>query len=152
MNRSGAEARYRKGYIAAPEDKPAGAGWAGRMAQALVSPLEASSIALSVRLDRAHNQMALRIAGGDISFDPEGDHWTGALDVLFARQAADGHDLGTSEKHVNNKSKPPQYQALVKEGLSVTIPLPPPGAAQVRVVVLDRSTGRMGSLTIPLEN
>ncbi len=152
VNRSGVEARYRKGYIAAPEGKPTDAGWAARMAQALVSPLEASSIALSARLDRAHNQMALRIAGGDISFDPEGDHWTGALDVLFARQAADGHDLGTSEKRVNIKSKPPQYQALLKEGLSVTIPLPPPGAAQVRVVVLDRNTGRLGSLTIPLTN
>ena len=41
VNRSGVEARYRKGYIAAPEGKPTDAGWAARMAQALVSPLEA---------------------------------------------------------------------------------------------------------------
>jgi hypothetical protein len=152
VKRPGVEARYRKGYIAAPDDKPTGAGWAGKMAEALMSPLEASGIALSARLDRAHNRFAVSIAGGDIALDPEGDHWTGTLDVMFAQQAADGHDLGTSEKRVNIKSKPPEYAALVKQGLSVTVPFPPPGAARVRVVVLDRNTGRLGSLTIPLGN
>jgi VWFA-related protein len=152
VKRPGVEARYRKGYIAAPEGKPTDAGWAGQMAEALMSPLEASGIALSARLDRAHNRFAVSIAGGDIALDPEGDHWTGALDVMFAQQAADGHNLETSEKRVSITSKPPEYQALVKQGLSVTLPLSAPGAARVRVVVLDRNTGRLGSLTIPLAN
>jgi hypothetical protein len=39
-----------------------------------------------------------------------------------------------------------------KHGVSFTVPLPVPAAAQIKIVVLDRGSGRLGSLTIPLGN
>ena len=152
VNRPGVEVRARKGYIAAPEEKATGPGWTRRAMEALMSPLEESGIALSARLDRVNRQLAIRVAGSDLAFYRDGDRWNGEFDVVFARQAADGHDLGTSEKLVRIGPTTSEYEALVKEGLSFTIPFPPPGAAQVRVVVLDRSSGRVGSLAIPLAN
>ena len=149
VNRPGVEVRARKGYIAAPERKPTGP---GRVAEALMSPLEESGIALSARLDRVHKQLAIRIAGSDLAFDRDGDRWKGDLDVVFARQAADGHALAASEKLVHMKPTASEYETLLERGLSFTIPFPPPGAAQVRVVVLDRNSGRVGSLAIPLGN
>jgi RNA polymerase sigma factor (sigma-70 family) len=148
------EARF-EDLLPSPDDGPEAAyarSVLSRMVDALTSPLEASGIALSARLDRAGNQIAVGIAGGDIVLDPEGDHWTGTLDVIFAQHAADGHDLGTSKKLVQINSKASEYQALVKQGVSFTIPFPPPARTQVRVVVLDEHTGRLGWLTIPLGN
>jgi len=152
VNRPDVEVRARKGYIAAPEEKPTGPGWTGQAVEALMSPLEESGIALAARLDRVNKQLAIRVAGSDLAFDRDGDHWNGELDVVFARQAADGHRLETSEKLVHLKPTASEYEALVKQGISFTVPFPPPGAAQVRVVVLDRNSGRVGSLAIPLGN
>jgi VWFA-related protein len=111
VQRPGVDARYRKGYIAVPGGKP-DPQWAQQMADALTSPLDASGIALSARLDRTSHQVAISIAGGDIVFDPDGDHWACALDMVFQQQAPDGRNSVSSEKLVRLKPKASEYAAL----------------------------------------
>jgi VWFA-related protein len=152
VNRPGVEVRARKGYIATPEEKSAGPRWKDQIAEALMSPLEDSGIALSTRRDRVNRQLTIHITGSDLEFDRDGDHWRGEMDMVFAQKAADGRALGALEKPLHFNLTSSEYEVLMKDGYSLTVPYPPPGVAEVRLVVLDRNTGRVGSLSIMLGN
>jgi hypothetical protein len=78
--------------------------------------------------------------------------WTGAFDIVFAQRGVDGRDLGATTKSVGISLDQPHYQTLVKEGFTITKTVEPAaGVAQVRVILYDRTSAKLGSLLVPIK-
>jgi hypothetical protein len=72
------------------------------------------------------------------------------VDVIAVERASDGAELERVVRSLAVDVEPGKYDALVRQGIRVTLELDPkPGLAEVKIVVLNRSSGRLGSLTMP---
>ncbi len=158
VKRPGLHLRHRGGYFALP-DKPLDPQQRqALLREAVSSPLDATILGLNVYVTPVDVPGArtlkteLQISSRDVTLDPEGDRWVGAVDVLFLQLAPDGSSVGGETKTVNMRLTRETYEAVVKDGVKLTRNLPvAPGAANLRVVVRDASSGAIGSVSIPLE-
>ncbi len=86
----------------------------------------------------------------DLALEQKADRWTGAADVAFIQQAGDGKILGSTSEMLNINMKDETYQRALKDGLVLVKGIfPAEGLNQIRVLVLDRSKGTIGSLRVP---
>jgi VWFA-related protein len=137
VSRPGVEVHYREGYEAMP-DAPV------QIAATIGSPLEASGIRLRVTLDRgAKLRFSVVIDSSDISF--------GLIDAAFVQRSADGRDLGTTFYTLRGDVNAAQREEASRKGLGFAKEIVPvAGAVEVKVVVVDRASGRIGSVFVPL--
>jgi VWFA-related protein len=153
-NRKGLEVRSRKGYIASADAPAADSERETRIAEALWSPLEATGISLDARLESAGGgtmRVAIGIAGGDAAFVPEAAKWAGSFDLALVQHAGDGRRLGAVSKLFQIRLTQTQFGMARKSSLTLTSECErAPEAVELRLVVFDRTSGRLGSLTIPL--
>ena len=85
-------------------------------------------------------------------FTRQGDQWTGEIEIVMALRSADGKDRGTTRQPVALKLTQAQYDMVSKQGMSVSKTLEPTGdVAEIRAVVADRISGRVGSLIMPVK-
>ena len=154
----GLEVRYRKGYIAIPEEKPSDQQRLQEIRDAIWSPLAATGITLSAAMDKVDRpkagslQFTVSVAPEDIGFVQKDGKWTGELDVVFAQRGADGGDLGLTTKSVGWTLDQAHYETMFQEGLTVTRTIEPAAdVAQVRIVLFDRTSAKMGSLLVPVK-
>jgi VWFA-related protein len=155
-SRSGVELRYRAGYFAMP-DKPLAPTEAERMAgEAQWSPMEATEIAMSVHAGPGQVEgrpalgFRLTVDSSGLRFtDEDGRHSTNLL-LLMTQKAEDGRVVHTDSRTIAVKMKDDTYQTAMKQGLQITAGVVlDPAATRLRVVMLDQSTGRLGSVDIP---
>jgi hypothetical protein len=138
------EVRYRKGYLALP-DAPA-----ATQASALASPLDATGIGLTAGREPGSKNLVVSIEPKDISFEQKGDKWTATLDLVFEQRAADGKELVVANTPIGLNLNKARYDAVFQQGLTITKAIDPaPGAAEVRILVRDRASGRAGTLILP---
>ncbi len=157
VKRPGARLRYRRGYFAFP-DAPLGREQRDAvLREAVTSPLDATSLGLNVHVQPVDVPGArtlraeLHFEAREIGLEQQGDRWVGALDLLFVQLRSDGSQAAGERKTFQMNLTRPSYEALQKEGLTVTRSLPiVAGATQLRVVARDLGSGALGSLTIPL--
>ena len=157
VNRPGLHLRYRRGYLALPEVTFDSKKREVLMRAAVDSPLDDTSLGLEARLHVVDvpGAMTLKtellVYSRDLTLVVQGDRWVGAVDVLFVQRGTDGKELAGELKTLNLNLVRETYDEIMKKGLGLTRTLPlAPGAAQLRVVVRDVSSGSIGSLTIPL--
>ncbi len=157
VKRPGLHLRYRRGYLALPEVTFDSKKREVLMRAAVDSPLDDTSLGLEARLHVVDVPGAvtlkteLLVYSRDLTLVAQGDRWAGAVDVLFVQRGADGKELAGELKTLNLNLVRETYDEIMKKGLGLTRSLPlAPGAAQLRVVVRDVSSGSIGSLTIPL--
>src|SRR5216684_759650 len=157
VKRPGLHLRYRRGYLALPEVTFDSKKREVLMRAAVDSPLDDTSLGLEARLHVVDvpGAMTLKtellVYSRDLTLVAQGDRWAGAVDVLFVQRGADGKELAGELKTLNLNLVRETYDEIMKKGLGLTRSLPlAPGAAQLRVVVRDVSSGSIGSLTIPL--
>ncbi len=157
VKRPGLHLRYRRGYLALPEVTFDSKKREVLMRAAVDSPLDDTSLGLQARLHVVDvpGAMTLKtellVYSRDLTLVAQGDRWAGAVDVLFVQRGADGKELAGELKTLNLNLVRETYDEIMKKGLGLTRSLPlAPGAAQLRVVVRDVSSGSIGSLTIPL--
>jgi hypothetical protein len=74
------------------------------------------------------------------------------LDIALRQFTIDGLALSTTMTKTDLEFDEPQYRAFMtsKHPLSLAIPDPPSRLVSIRLVVADRVSGRIGSLTIPI--
>src|SRR5712691_5307574 len=157
VKRPGLHLRYRRGYLALPEVPLDSKQREVLMRAAVDSPLDDTSLGLEARLHVVDVPGAvtlkteLLVYSRDLTLVAQGDRWAGAVDVLFVQRGTDGKELAGELKTLNLNLVRETYDEIMKKGLGLTRNLPlAPGAAQLRVVVRDVSSGSIGSLTIPL--
>jgi hypothetical protein len=155
VKRRDVETRYRHGYAAVPDEPASGKDRGDAAREALWGPLEAAGIGLKAGSEKGDKAGSLRVVVAieprDISMEPKDGKWTAALDLFFGQRAADGRELGVTNTPLGLSLDASKRDAVMAQGLSITKVVDlAPGVAEVRILVSDRATGRLGSLVLPV--
>lgn len=155
----GDEVRYRKGYFAFPE--PTGEKKQREEKEALDaaiwSPIESTAIGLEVTVQgpptAADRALALSL-GMDIKeilLEEKEGRWRGNIELLFLQTGQDGKTLDEETKLVTLNLDGAKYKSLQANGFFVVRHLPiVPAAKTVRIVVRDRGSSALGTVTVPV--
>jgi VWFA-related protein len=147
--------RYRHGYLAASRP-PGPSDPRAILEDTVASPLEASAIGITVKAEAPKStdgvwHLVTTVDAHDLAVAEQNGKWVGHLQVLYSVQAQTGRELGGTLDNVNLDLKPEVWARITADGLPMTKEFQaPPNAFKVRVAVFDASTGRLGSVSIPL--
>lgn len=145
------EVGYRNSYSGI--EKPNGTRDA-EIGLALASPLDATGVGLDVRMARqdAGWTITLELDPADIALENRNARRTGGLEIALRQLSRQGSALATNLSSASFDLDEPHYQVFMKSKrvLNFTIPDPMSGLAEIRLVVKDRVSGRIGSITMPL--
>jgi VWFA-related protein len=154
--RKGVKLETKQGYwafadLAAPGDREKAA-----LETVTASAFDATEIGLYARVTEHVSatrsvELAIRVETGDISFVQAGEVATGRLAVGVAGYLKDGRRELFPTEEVAPKLTAGQREEALREGLTVEKRLAlAEGVEKLRVLVYDRGSGAVGSLTIPL--
>jgi len=153
-SRKGVRLQTKQGYYAFAADAHQGDQENAGFETAISSPFDIPEIGIYARLapsgkTRARN-LEIRIDAADVQLAREGDLFTGQLAVGFAGYPANvraDQPPGTFEIRLS----PEQHDLAMKQGLSLTrLVTLPATVRRIRVMVYDRASGAIGSLTLPI--
>jgi hypothetical protein len=147
----------RSSYYLAPRTSPSQKQVATIMRDAASAKIAYTGFAFSVeRLpdptpDAATAMLRIRVPATSV-VTPTGDQKTLSYDVGVVPLKANG-DLVTDIKVTRLDLTPEQTENTLNHGWTIIEPSPPlSSAAAVRYVIRDNSTGRIGSVTVPLHD
>lgn len=151
--RKGLDVRYRRGYTASADDPAALVPERAQIAEALSGPVDSEGIGLRATVEKADPLVRLRltIAGTDIALRHDPSGWSAELALVYSERTADGRDLGRISDTLNLQYDDAHYRNLAADGVAYDrLVHPAPEATTIRVIVYDRASGRLGSVTVPL--
>ena len=164
VDRRGVRLQYRRGYAAMPEEKSPAAVGRAELAEAVVSPLDATGIGLAVQMvpDRTGNVagqpaflLHFEVEPQDVTFEQQGGLWNASLTLVTEEFDPRGDSLKGVSQKVQLHLKPDLYQKVLVKGMGFSERLPFPilyNAERLRVVIRDDPTGAMGSVNVPLDH
>jgi VWFA-related protein len=157
VRRAGAEVRHRRGYWALPPQRDAGKS-TRELAETLRSPLEATGIALSARVDAdaitdaGELSLAIQIEARAVTLEKKGEVWEGSFALVIAQSNAAGRTWKAFDSSVDLRLPGEMRERLLAQGLVVNKKLSlREDAARVHVIVRDGASGATGSLIIPAD-
>jgi VWFA-related protein len=157
IHRKGVQSRYRKGYFANVEPPSAPETRAAALRDAVWSPLESNAVEIVVRADRTGKAdpptLALGIGINPMTFtiQPSKDGYAGALDIVLVESDAQGKVLRSMKHNLEVNLTRERYAARKDEWLTLHRTMDTaPGAALLRIIVQDISTGALGSVHLQL--
>jgi VWFA-related protein len=140
--------RYRTGYEYDKEPTTL----KDRFRKAVWQPADAAEIGLSAKtvpLSKGAT-LKLNIATPDLGLAQQGEFWAGKIDVFLVERDDAGLHAKVTGQTLSLKLKPATYWRLMRDGIPIEQSMEiRPDSGSVRVVVVDESSGRMGSVTIP---
>jgi hypothetical protein len=156
VNRSGLDVRHRKGYLALPPlPRESANGRSDALGDAMRSPLEATGIGLSARIDRRDGQsddatLVVQVDAGSLTWEKRGEMWEGMIDLFIAQTLPDGRSVKSLDTTVDLSATDEKHAQMLKEGFSLTKQVAlRSDAYRLHVVVRDVPTRTTGSLIIP---
>jgi VWFA-related protein len=157
VNRPGVRVRSRKGYYAGAEPQREEKEIVTLLSAAAHSPLESSSVGMTVRADEVPNaaakslKLSMEIDPQDINLALQDGFWVGALDFLFLQRNVEGEIVSSISLNVGMRLLPESHAQLEKDGItfSRTIQIDA-NARLLRVVVRDARSGSIGTVSVPL--
>jgi hypothetical protein len=129
---------------------------AGQIGNALRSPLDAAGITMTARVEAipakpGAARVTLLIDPLDVALEEGGGRWCGELEIALDRQTADRRSLGFTAETARMDFDGELYRRLRGQGFAIARDIDPaPDLRQIRIAVLDGASGRLGSLTVPL--
>lgn len=148
--------RARKGYFALPAPVLSSEALEAIVKNAVLSPLEATAVAVAVRLKPAATASAALTAlvffdPNAIHFDSNDGRFSGNMGALFVQLDAKNQVVHTTERTFPLNFSADQYAQFSRQQVEFTQDLAlVPGASQMRVVVWDGATGTTGAVSVPL--
>ena len=152
--RKGVRVQAKSGYYAWPE--PPGTAAKDAIDASAAATFDASEIGLrgSLSLDPKDSRVAhldARIDAKDIAFGQEGDHYTGQLRLAVISYDADGRGEGSSVIPLELRYSAQERDQALKGGIGFSHDVALGAQVnKVRVIVFDRNSNAIGSLTVPL--
>ena len=149
VKRRGLDLRYRKNYQTNPYNPPP----ERRISDAIASVIDSTQIGVRAKLERLPSTIRLPVSveATDIAHGGADGRRTGALDFVFVQRAAAGAELDRLSRSVELSFSPGRYEEMLKQGFHVTVEMiPKPGLAEVKIIVLEPSSGLLGSLSMPV--
>jgi VWFA-related protein len=152
VNRPGIDVRHREGYVAEADPPATPEHRARALGRAIASPLEAAGIRARVQVDRAAGlAVSLILNAADLALDLADGRRTATLDAVFTQRAADGRELAAVTYTLRPSLEESQFREALEKGLGFAKTLAPAeGAVELKVVIFDRASGRIGSVIVPL--
>jgi VWFA-related protein len=154
--RSGLSAHYRKGYYDVADQPLDERARKVELQNAVWSPLDSSSLGLTVQLakapaDRPNSiDVYIKVDPNGIGITHNGTRNDGAVDILLIQKDDRGRTFNGETDTLSLAMKPETYQKIEQEGLIFHKVIPRAGqATQLRVIVRDASSGTLGSVTVP---
>jgi hypothetical protein len=153
-SRKGVRLQTKQGYYAFAADAHQGDQEKAAIETAISSPFEVTEIGLNARLTPSAKtlrglSLEVRIDIADVLLAREGDLFTGQLAVAVAGYLADGGSEASPSGTFSIRLSPEQREQAMKQGLSFTRVLAlPENIGKLRVLVYDRASGAIGSLTL----
>ena len=154
VNRPNVQVRHRKGYFAVATQKQASAERSAALQAAVVSPIGASGLGLTLRIDPVEGRsseyrLAVQVEPAGITLEQRGAESRGALDVVVAQIRADGADGRRVDNRVDISLSGERLQLFLRDGLRIdhTVTLMPE-AERLRIVVRDARTGAIGAIGV----
>jgi VWFA-related protein len=157
VSRPGLEVRHRKGYFAVATQAQASAQRAAALKAATTSPINASGIGVTVRIDpvegkSAEYRLTVRVDGGAIALETRGDEHHGAIDVVVAQIRSDGSGNRDFDHTASIRVPGKQLESFLRDGVSVNHAVTvTPDLERLRVVVRDVRTGALGAVSVSKE-
>lgn len=155
--RKGLELRSRQGYYASDKAPVPDAALQAALQQAVSGPLQASRIEIGVHVTRTNQpepnslQLDLLVSARELTLSLKEDRWQGAIRQSIAQLDAQGKVLDRITDPVKLNLKRESLPQYLETGMSfVKTVKAKPGLAQLRVIVMDRDSGVMGSVIIPM--
>ncbi|HTB98616.1 MAG TPA: VWA domain-containing protein [Terracidiphilus sp.] len=148
VGRRGVTLRYRTGYFFDKEPTTL----RERFQRALWRPEDASEIAVTATASPQTGgaNVKINIATADLGMEQRAGRWLDKLDIFFIQRDDAGIHAQVEGQTLGLRLKGETYQRLVPGGVPYAHSvLLKPGAASLRVLVVDENSGRMGSVTIP---
>jgi len=141
--------RYRTGYLYTKEP----ATLKDRFQQAVWQPADANELTVTTKVlgmeQRAN--LKLNIAAGGLDVEQQSERWMDKLDVFFIQRDDAGLHAQVEGQTLGLRLKSSTYQKLLSTGIPYEhLVQLQPGTASLRILVVDRNSGRMGSVTIPV--
>jgi hypothetical protein len=157
VERKGVEVRHRKGYFASEEKLPTEQQMSESLRDTMSSGLDASAIVLTARINVVDKpqpgslQLLIAVDIASLPLDHVQDRWSGQAEIAIAQLDDNGKQLAGTAETVNLNLKDDTYKKALQTGLVMNKGVIPNAAARrIRVVVMDRKTGQLGSLSIPV--
>ncbi len=149
------DVRHRRGYFAHPPVMQDADAAKNAIQEALKSPLDATGLPLTVRVEPGSRPSALRLsiqlAPGALALAEKAPGWEGSVHLAIADAMPAGEIFTNLDTTLPVRLTTAERDKQLEQGLtfSQTISVRE-GAHQVRVVVRDALTGQMGSVAIPM--
>ena len=154
VNRPGVEVRHREGYFAPATSKQADAQRASALNAAVVSPIDARGLNMTVRIDPvagrpAEYRLTLRVQASAIGLERREGESRGAVDVIVAQVRADGAEGRSLDRRMDISVPDARLPEFQRDGISLdhTFTLVP-SAARLRIVIRDARTGAVGAIGV----
>ena len=158
VNRPNLQLNYRQGYYAVDETKEDRSKKSAELTEALLHPVDSSEIGITASLrvkpdgPRGAVNVSLQLAPEALSLQAGKAGKTGKVRELFVERNAAGKVVGQqpflSQFAVGSKTQ----AAFTSHGVTIEQALQlPADAVSLSIIVQDTESGRMGSLTVPLE-
>jgi len=154
VDRPGVEARYRSGYFSTAAKAPGEMDRMAIMRDATASALDATEIGLLASIARVEEpagalHVLLKMDLGDFALENRNGRWTGAADINFVGQAADGTAVALASKTITFDLTNEVYLARKRDGVFLEQTMAAnPKVNRVKVVVLDHQSGAVGSVLL----
>ncbi len=153
VSRPSVTLRYRTSYSVEPPQPPS-ANPVADLVQAMNRPMDATTIPITASATRTQDRLNLAatidLAGLDLSLNQ--GLWTGKLEIVARFLASNGTQAGdvSSDTAALNLSQP-SYDLVLTDGFVYRKELNvPSNAVELKLLVANLATGKIGTLTIPL--
>lgn len=158
VNRPGASVRTREGYFALSNPKITPEVHKSLFNGAMTNLLESDGIGITVHVknppaETADRRLSISLVlnSGDLMVESKDGKWTGGLDTMLVQLNAKGVVLGATDDAIQFHLTPEKYKQMAEYGLSYKEESAiMPDASEVRVVVRDASSGKVGAVKVPL--
>jgi len=149
--------RARKGYFALPEPAPNAETLRAVLANAVLSPLESTGLDLAVRVKATPRDNGAAVSAmiffdpRSIQFDVKDGHFAGTANMLVAQLNDKNQILNAAQQSFPLNLSLSQYEQFLKQQVEFTQEIAIlPNAAQLRVVLCDGKSGKVGAVAIPV--
>jgi hypothetical protein len=105
--------------------------------------------ARALRTDVGAN-LKINVAAGGLDVEQQADRWMDKLDLFFIQRDDAGLHAEVEGQTLGLRLKSSTYQQMLSTGIPLEhVVQLKQGVASLRILAVDRNSGRMGSVTIP---
>jgi VWFA-related protein len=155
--RRGLKLYYRQGYFAGAEERINARQKKMDLETALLSQVDSDEIGIIAMIERAPGaqptlRVSLRLDSQGIALKERSGKWEGKVDLVLIERNASGGQLYKGSIHGQIQMTEEMRSRYEDRGPVMTQSIPlVAGAVKLLIIVRDSASGRIGSLTVPLE-